>query len=92
MEIYKGNKSDVIFSFAFNNISEQEYYENYTDEKNVIVSDSGTYSNDELKGLERKETTGEIQAPIKDLEFIIIDNSIQYEYLIDWNLGDNSYS
>ncbi len=88
LEIYKGNKSDAIFSFEFNNISEQEYYENYADEKNVIVSDSGTYSNDELKGLERKETTGDLQNPVKDLEFIIIDNSIQYKYLEDWNLGD----
>ncbi|MDE6181627.1 MAG: siphovirus ReqiPepy6 Gp37-like family protein, partial [Eubacteriales bacterium] len=70
------------------NISEQEYYENYTDEKNVIVNENGVYSNDELKGLERKETTGEVQAYIKDVEFIIVDNSIQYKYLKDWDLGD----
>ena len=35
-EVYEGNKSSAIFSFEFNNISEQEYYEDLENEKILL--------------------------------------------------------
>ena len=87
-EVYEGNKSNVIFSFEFNNISEQEYYEDLENEKNITILENGGYSNNNFKGLERKETTSEIRKLDKNIEFVVIDSSQQYKYLLDWNLGD----
>lgn len=87
-QVYQGVRSSAIFSFEFNNISEQEYYENFTDEKNVNLDDMGNYRNDIVRALERKEVNGEITHPTIDMEFVIIENSIQYKYLKNWDLGD----
>ena len=87
-EVYEGNKSSAIFSFEFNNISDQEYYEDLLSEKNIVVLENGGYSNNNFKGLNRKETTSEIRKIDKNIEFVIIDSSKQYKYLLDWDLGD----
>ena len=87
-EVYKGYKSSAIFSFEFNNISEQEYYEDFFSEKNIVVLEDGGYSNNNFKGLNRKETTSEIKKIDKNIEFVVIENSQQYKYLLDWDLGD----
>ena len=87
-EVYEGNKSNAIFSFEFNNISEQEYYEDLENEKNITILENGGYSNNNFKGLERKETDSEIKKLDKNIEFVIIDSSEQYKYLLDWDLGD----
>lgn len=88
LEIYEGDKSSAIFSFEFNNISEQEYYEDLLNEKNIVIFEDGNYSNDNFKGLNRKETTSEIRKIDKNIEFVVIENSQQYKYLLDWDLGD----
>lgn len=88
LEIYEGDKSSAIFSFEFNNISEQEYYEDLLNEKNIVIFEDGNYSNNNFKGLNRKETTSEIRKIDKNIEFVVIENSQQYQYLLDWDLGD----
>ncbi|MBS5794891.1 MAG: hypothetical protein KIC92_09130 [Clostridiales bacterium] len=88
LEIYEGDKSSAIFSFEFNNISEQEYYEDLLNEKNIVIFEDGNYSNNNFKGLNRKETTSEIRKIDKNIEFVVIENSQQYKYLLDWDLGD----
>ncbi len=88
LEIYEGDKSSAIFSFEFNNISEQEYYEDLLNEKNIVIFEDGNYSNNNFKGLNRKETTSEIGKIDKNIEFVVIENSQQYKYLLDWDLGD----
>ena len=57
-------------------------------EKNITILENGGYSNNNFKGLERKETVSEIRKLDKNIEFVIIDSSEQYKYLLDWDLGD----
>ena len=49
LEIYEGDKSSAIFSFEFNNISEQEYYEDLLNEKNIVIFEDGNYSNNNFE-------------------------------------------
>ncbi len=103
-------QTDVKFSKEFNNVIEQEYYLNTTQNKNTCIVEDNEGStitvNDGNKGLGRKETymkldsqstsTAQEQGKLYLQQFKILEsmdtvmdtNSIQFEYLKDWNLGD----
>ncbi|WP_352399384.1 siphovirus ReqiPepy6 Gp37-like family protein [Anaerotignum sp.] len=110
-ELYEGIiQTDVKFSKEFNNVIEQEYYLNTTQNKNTCIVEDNEGStitvNDGNKGLGRKETymkldsqstsTAQEQGKLYLQQFKILEsmdtvmdtNSIQFEYLKDWNLGD----
>lgn len=110
-ELYEGIiQTDVKFSKEFNNVIEQEYYLNTTQNKNTCIVEDNEGStitvNDGNKGLGRKETymkldsqstsTAQEQGKLYLQQFKILEsmdtvmdtNSIQFEYLVDWDLGD----